>query len=61
MFAQIKRHRIFCCLDDNGETSSARRLEGLAAGARAYLVRPDVEELAVTILHLLDDKGRIAA
>ena len=38
-----------------------RRLEGLAAGAQAYLVKPDVEELAATVLRLLDDKRRVAA
>jgi DNA-binding response OmpR family regulator len=40
---------------------SERRLEGLAAGAQAYLVKPDVDELAATVLRLLDHKGRIAA
>lgn len=38
-----------------------RRLEGLAAGAQAYLVNPEVDELAATVLRLLDDKRQVAA
>ena len=38
-----------------------RRLEGLTAGAQAYLVKPDMDELAATVLRLLDDKRRVAA
>lgn len=45
--------------EDAGD--SERRLEGLAAGAQAYLVRPDLEELAVTVLRLLNDEGLVAA
>ena len=50
---------IIFCAENAGE--SERRLEGLAAGAQAYLVKPDVDELAATVLRLLDDKGRVAA
>jgi DNA-binding response OmpR family regulator len=135
MFAQTQRPRIFCCIDDNGETcvrlteklnlagglacdvisareaksalwwarnerfdlyildkefpdgsglelcrklrevyphtpiifysedagDSESRLAGISAGAQAYLVKPDVEELAVVVLRLLDGRGQVAA
>lgn len=45
--------------EDAGEAE--RRLAGLSAGAQAYLVKPDVEELAVTVLRMLGGHRTAAA
>jgi DNA-binding response OmpR family regulator len=45
--------------EDAAETG--KRLAGLSAGARAYLVKPDVEELAVIVVRLLSERGKAAA